>query len=962
MITLGYFNKNPKNNQDDEVIMFSKLSLDQGCMTYSHLIEQITNRVINGPCRVSIETLALQCQVDVPHIEKAIERYHVLNEKKKPTLMRIGNEVLSSLYCDDLIQKLNYSLHVSPTGRLLVSDIALHEFNLPLDITTAILRDRIDSIQGIYSDHESSKQVFSYDYANAIKAQIAGVMKAITVPTSLSNLQSIYSWPKNMQIIPDQKGMNPFQLVSLSNHVAQLCLDSILPGTFNLANSMYTPHIYVQEQQNTVQAFFELHGFITESQAQSFGLATGGHKLYQYIQEKIIHKSDIEVDVLELPKSRVVFQPDQILASLESILLSDTLPNESFIDMRMILPQDFFTAVCNDIDNDTLDIRFIIDYCKKVHEDTSANDEDEGKIIVSHGEALYISPGMVRNINGQILPPLIQEFAKKRAQELYKMQLSSVETSTLFQNEEDEVLTKKGKKGGKRAKNPKFSKISNEKMEENTDLTKTKKRTAKEKRRLKAKSSSSSDSNQKSSGRIKPTLVSLIHVSCAIAKAYPDLAEIQSSINDLDFASLVDNPNNFSNNPSWKLDDPGSNSNSYSSVEDEDEFFYSLTRSIIASQLLATSCNKAVQAEYQKLLQSKRTTTQKRTRHDNATLARTINESFENADCFANACFFLQMMQKAVLQIKAILDKKEQSSEFADTSLGTMDTNMEVKKMEAMLFQCASNFAKRITEYVLFKCDVEDDVFTFSEVSTLGNDLDDLIDSVDCKDSSLPSFCQPVEMGNTKFRTVHISYNNEAKNEMGKEKDVLEMLREELPKEIGTAVAKMWKFCGGEFYQGGVISNRNSTEREVTEGNTFFRPGSFEGFLKHVEESCLIMCGLPFKIMDKKLEKQVMFLRRKVLKQKLEVIQNPKEILVVTSLILFQQVKHLAAAGEFTISAILPILMQERKIPVLVAGKIELFSRLIHENKVEEISTDLINSMKEIGLCKDISKYNQQNS
>jgi len=154
------------------------------------------------------------------------------------------------------------------------------------------------------------------------------------------------------------------------------------------------------------------------------------------------------------------------------------------------------------------------------------------------------------------------------------------------------------------------------------------------------------------------------------------------------------------------------------------------------------------------------------------------------------------------------------------------------------------------------------------------------------------------------------------------------------------------------------------------------------------------MCGLPFKIMDKKLEKQVMFLRRKVLKQKLEVIQNPKEILVVTSLILFQQVrsetfvyyickcirnyfltfisisfllyftqvKHLAAAGEFTISAILPILMQERKIPVLVAGKIELFSRLIHENKVEEISTDLINSMKEIGLCKDISKYNQQNS
>ena len=52
------------------------------------------------------------------------------------------------------------------------------------------------------------------------------------------------------------------------------------------------------------------------------------------------------------------------------------------------------------------------------------------------------------------------------------------------------------------------------------------------------------------------------------------------------------------------------------------------------------------------------------------------------------------------------------------------------------------------------------------------------------------------------------------------------------------------------------------------------------------------MCGLPFKMLEKKAEKKAILLRRMELKQSLEKAENPDDVFKLTVLILFQQVSR----------------------------------------------------------------------
>lgn len=65
--------------------------------------------------------------------------------------------------------------------------------------------------------------------------------------------------------------------------------------------------------------------------------------------------------------------------------------------------------------------------------------------------------------------------------------------------------------------------------------------------------------------------------------------------------------------------------------------------------------------------------------------------------------------------------------------------------------------------------------------------------------------------------------------------------------------------------------------------------------------------------MDKKSEKQFLFARRQRLTYLLEATRDPKEILDLTIMILFQQVKQLVVLGSLLRGPILAMLLEERK-------------------------------------------------
>jgi hypothetical protein len=122
------------------------------------------------------------------------------------------------------------------------------------------------------------------------------------------------------------------------------------------------------------------------------------------------------------------------------------------------------------------------------------------------------------------------------------------------------------------------------------------------------------------------------------------------------------------------------------------------------------------------------------------------------------------------------------------------------------------------------------------------------------------------------------------------------------------------------------------------------------------------LCGLPFKKLDKKSEKQFLFARRQNLTQLLQTETDPQTVLELTIMILFQQVKQIVvAAGSLLRGTILMMLMDERKISEPVASALKTLNEAIDQGE-NAINDDIVAVVKECGLCRDITKHLVQGS
>ena len=115
------------------------------------------------------------------------------------------------------------------------------------------------------------------------------------------------------------------------------------------------------------------------------------------------------------------------------------------------------------------------------------------------------------------------------------------------------------------------------------------------------------------------------------------------------------------------------------------------------------------------------------------------------------------------------------------------------------------------------------------------------------------------------------------------------------------------------------------------------------------------LCGFPFKKLDKKSEKHFLFSRRQQLTNMLQSETEPELILELTIMILFQQVKNVVVSGSLLRGPILDMLIQERKISEHVSKKLTTLNEAI--NRGMQADADLVNAVREFGLCRDIGKH-----
>ena len=96
--------------------------------------------------------------------------------------------------------------------------------------------------------------------------------------------------------------------------------------------------------------------------------------------------------------------------------------------------------------------------------------------------------------------------------------------------------------------------------------------------------------------------------------------------------------------------------------------------------------------------------------------------------------------------------------------------------------------------------------------------------------------------------------------------------------------------------------------------------------------------------------------------QLLQSTVDPETVLELTVMILFQQVKQVVACGSLLRGPILLLLLEERKISEPVGSCLRDMAVKLEDEGPDNIGEALVLSVKEIGLCRDISKYQMENS
>ncbi|GKY91127.1 hypothetical protein MPSEU_000085500 [Mayamaea pseudoterrestris] len=277
--------------------------------------------------------------------------------------------------------------------------------------------------------------------------------------------------------------------------------------------------------------------------------------------------------------------------------------------------------------------------------------------------------------------------------------------------------------------------------------------------------------------------------------------------------------------------------------------------------------------------------------------------AFEDQACFATACYMIQLMASFVEYYESTIDKDDL----------TEQASLEAMRQDFLQSLCA-DFARRLTMYSLQKHGVLDDVSFF--VQHGGENLSD--------------YCSPIGITVCAFPKCRIAYAGTTAEEV--QDDPLKMLREALDASAGKSVTRMWTLLGSETCGRG------------------YKAGDLKGFLSHIKDECLTMCGLPFKIMDKKAKKQLLNDRRQGLIRLLQIETGAKRVLDLAVMHLWQHFKNQVAFGELLCGPILQRLVHERKMTGEMSSALLELAASIESGCISE--SDQIERVKTLSLGK----------
>ncbi|GAX29148.1 hypothetical protein FisN_7Hh252 [Fistulifera solaris] len=177
--------------------------------------------------------------------------------------------------------------------------------------------------------------------------------------------------------------------------------------------------------------------------------------------------------------------------------------------------------------------------------------------------------------------------------------------------------------------------------------------------------------------------------------------------------------------------------------------------------------------------------------------------------------------------------------QYAQDSGGMDDTDLLILRQQ-LLQGPGADLAWRMTQYCLFRNNVSEESFSF--------------------ESRSDPYSHPVDIALRQYDPITISYD--------KTKDPLVAFRRILPGTTGVAVARLWELCHGPL-------------------------DDIEALREHLQENCLPLVGLPYKVLDKKTEKKFLNARRDLLLQRLQSEADPALVLDWAIMLGYQHAKNM---------------------------------------------------------------------
>jgi hypothetical protein len=445
--------------------------------------------------------------------------------------------------------------------------------------------------------------------------------------------------------------------------------------------------------------------------------------------------------------------------------------------------------------------------------------------------------------------------------------------------------------------------------EESTTARKSGKSKSKRKGNNKSSKHNSKSSSKETKNASVGAVVPLSTVVAAIIESYPSFQNDDEISSDSFLLQSID----------WEQKD---DSNEISSL------VVSFCRQVLYTESFIEQCERGVNAELQRLRSEMNSKSNNISRKDAAAKVRSVEAAFQ--DAFIILCHIIQAQAKFI--------------SFASNNSDDIFDEISMKKLqEEFLRGPCADLTSRITQYRLFQDeDEEDSIFTFvhptTEVKEENGDLS----------CGLPPYCIDVDITARRHPQSYLSCPSP--------REPLAVLRESFSGNTGIVLSRLWKKCGGECYRGGLVKSQEGEDEDID--NTLFRPGDMD-FLSYAEENCLTLCGLPYKKLDKKAEKNLLFSRKQQLNHLLtntDVTTNPIDVLEYTIMILFQQVRNLIVFGSLLRGPVLEALVRERKISSSIGTALQILNEAIDNNTVDD---ELVQLVKNCGLVRDINKYDK---